>query len=262
MQRWPSFLVLARIKYGFGGKEVKQQMASLIERERSVIVAADVAEIKTLEKLVKETCQVEGIGGFKVSSALVLNYGLPAVVSTIRKHTKLPIIYDHQKGGTDIPVMGKRFAKVCSSAGVDAVILFPFGGAETEISWLKACQEEGLTVLVGAHMTQSRFLASEGGFIADEAPEKIFRIAAENGVRDFVVPGNKPEYVDKYKRLLEGLVGEGSFVLYAPGFISQGGDINETGKVVGGKWHAIVGSAIYKSSDPKGAAEQITQQIK
>lgn len=237
-------------------------MTKLIERERGVIVAADVQEIETLEELVKHTCQVEGVGGYKVGLELVIAYGLPKVVSTIREHSNLPIIYDHQKGATDIPEIGQRFASACHSAGVDAVILFPFGGAETEISWIKACQEEGLTVLVGAHMTQPKFLASEGGFVADESPEKIFKIAAENGVKDFVVPGNKPQFVEKYKKLLEELLGEDNFVLYAPGFISQGGDISETGKVAGKRWHAIVGSAIYKSENPRQAAEDITHQIK
>lgn len=235
---------------------------SLIERERSVIVAADVPDVETLEKLIGDTCQVEGIGGYKVGLELVLNHGLLAVVSKIREHTELPIIYDHQKGATDIPEIGEKFAKVCKTAGVDAVILFPFGGAETEIAWIKACQNQGLTVLVGAHMTQPKFLVSEGGFIADESPEKIFSIAVEQGVKDFVVPGNKPEFVEKYRKLFERLLGEGNFTLYAPGFIAQGGKISETGRVAGKYWHAIVGSAIYKAENPTQAAENITSQIK
>lgn len=237
-------------------------MKQLIRREKSVIVAADVSDIGMLEELVNSTCQVKGVGGFKVGLELALSHGLPKIVSSIRRYTKLPIIYDHQKAATDIPEMGKRFANACRSAGVDAVILFPFGGAETETSWIKACQEEGLTVLVGGHMTQPKFLMSEDGFIADEAPEKIFQIAAQNGVRDFVVPGNRPKYVRKYKQLLGELLGKNNFALYAPGFISQGGEISEAGKVAGERWHAIVGRAIYKSSDPRKVAEEVTQQIK
>ena len=237
-------------------------MKQLIKKEKSVIVAADVSEIEILSELVKHTSKVEGIGGYKIGLELALTYGLPRVVSVIHRYTKLPVIYDHQKAATDIPKMGERFAKVCHSAGVNAVILFPFGGAETETSWIKACQEEGLTVLVGGHMTQPKFLTSEDGFVADEAPEKIFQIAAQNGIRDFVVPGNKPEYVRRYKQLLGELLGKNNFVLYAPGFISQGGEISETGKAAGKRWHAIVGRAIYKSLDSRKAAEEVTQQIK
>jgi len=234
---------------------------ALIERERSIIVAADVETLPDLKNLVQNTCFVEGVGGYKVGLALALTYGLPQVVSTIREITSLPIIYDHQKGGTDIPEMGGKFAAACKQAEVEAVILFPFGGAKTEVEWIKACREQGLTVLVGAHMTQPEFLASEGGFVADDAPERIFKIAAENGVRDFVVPGNKPEHVERYRTLLENLLGKGNFTLYAPGFITQGGEISETGRVAGEKWHAIVGSAIYNAPDPTEAAKKITFQI-
>lgn len=234
----------------------------LIKAERSVIVAADVPDLETLRELVKSTCDVEGIGGYKVGLELAIPNGLIAVVNAIREYTDLPIIYDHQKGGTDIPELGEKFAKSVKLSGVDAVILFPFGGAATEEKWIKACQKEGLVVLVGGHMTQEKFLASEGGFIEDKAPEEIYLIAAENGVRDFVVPGNKAECVQIYRRLLENALGPGNFVLYAPGFIAQGGNISETGKVAGENWHAIVGSAIYKAENKREAAEITTRQIR
>lgn len=238
-------------------------MSRLIEKERSVIVAADVSEIKVLQELVRHTCQVEGIGGYKIGFELALAHGLPGVVSVIREGTeRLPIFYDHQKAASDVPSMGEKFAKACRLAGINAVILFPFGGAETEVSWIEACQDAELAVLIGAHMTQSKFLRSEDGFIADDSPMRIFEIAAKNNVTDFVVPGNRLEYVDKYKNLLEGLLGENNFVLYAPGFIAQGGDITEAGKVAGKSWHAIVGRAIYNSPDPRRAAEKITRQIR
>lgn len=232
----------------------------LIKTERSVIVAADVSNLEILGKLVKSTCDVKGIGGYKVGLELVIPNGLTAVTRTIREYTaELPIIYDHQKGGTDIPGLAEKFASSVSEA--DAVILFPFGGAATEREWIKACQREELVVLVGGHMTQKEFLAIEGGFIEDSAPERIYSIAAEKGVRDFVVPGNKVEFVRKYRQLLERLLGQGNFVLYAPGFIAQRGNITETAKVAGNNWHAIVGSAIYKTKNMKKAAETITSQI-
>jgi orotidine-5'-phosphate decarboxylase len=160
--------------------------------------------------------------------------------------------------------MGAKFAKAVKNAGADAAILFPFGGAATEEAWIKSCQDAGLTVLVGGHMTQAKFLQSEGGFIADSAPEEIYRIAANNRVTDFVVPGNKAPFVLKYRKILTGVLDEGGFVLYAPGFISQGGDITETGEIAGDEWHAIVGSAIYKAGSIEAmrlAATTVTSQI-
>ena len=236
----------------------------LIGSQRSIIVACDVSTKRDLYRLVRDTCCVPGIGGYKIGLELVILNGV-AVFSTIKVAfpegaVNKPIIYDHQKGGTDIPDLGSKFAKALSGF-VDGVILFPFGGAQTAEDWIRACQDEGLVVLVGGHMTQKKFLVSEGGYIADKAPEQIYKLGAEMGVRDFVVPGNKVEFVVKYKQLLDEVLGRGNFTLYAPGFIGQGGVISETGKVAGDNWHAIVGSAIYKAKDITAAAREITNQI-
>lgn len=239
----------------------------LINRDKSVIVAADV-KAEQLSPLVQATYGVEGINGYKVGLALGLGMGLPQTVHRIREYTNLPIIYDHQKAGNDIPDMDKEFADVCQKAGVNAIILFPFSSPVTEERWIKASQDSGLTVLVGGHMTVPKFLEREGGFIADSAPEHIYTIAAENGVRDFVVPGNKVEYVAKYRKLLEDILGPDNFTLYAPGFIAQGGNISEAGQAAGNKFHAIVGSAIYGKNESRTvdqmriAAEEVTAQIR
>lgn len=238
----------------------------LINRDRSVIVAADV-KAEQLSSLVQATHEVEGIGGYKVGITLGLGLGLPETVKRVREFTDLPIIYDHQKAGNDIPEMGQEFADVCKKSGVDAVILFPFSSPVTEERWIKAAQDSGLTVLVGGHMTVPKFLESEGGFIADSAPERIYTIAAENGVKDFVVPGNKVNFVERYRKVLESILGSNNFTLYAPGFIAQGGVISEAGKAAGNRFHAIVGSAIYGKNETRSieqmyhAAKEVTAQI-
>lgn len=236
-------------------------MKELIEAKRCVIVAADVENIGDLANLVASTCDVQGIGGYKVGLVLVLQYGLPRIVDSVRHYTEKPIIYDHQKAGTDIPKLGTKFAKVVADSGVNAAILFPFAGGATEREWIDALGKADVTILVGGHMTQPEFLFSEGGFIHDEAPEKMYTIAAQKGVRDFVVPGNKLVFVKKYKELLEKLIGKGNFQLWAPGFIDQGGNITEFGKEAGDQWRAIVGSAIYEADNIRKAAETVTSQL-
>lgn len=238
-----------------------KEKEKLIKEDRTVIAAADVKSLKKLEDLVDATCDVQGIGGYKIGFALGLTYGLEKVVKVIRGLTDLPIIYDHQKAGTDIPDLGPTFAEVVAKSGVNAAILFPFGGAATEREWIDACWDENLTVLVGGHMTQKEFLASEGGFIADTAPTDMYTIAANEGIRNFVVPGNKIEFVSEYRKLLEKLLGKGNFALYAPGFISQGGEITQYAKEAGPIWHAIVGSAIYKADDMEKAAKTVTANL-
>ena len=43
------------------------------------------------------------VGGLKIGSLLIWKYGLEKVVSEIKSVCDLPIIFDAQKAGTDIP---------------------------------------------------------------------------------------------------------------------------------------------------------------
>jgi len=86
-------------------------MSRIIDADRSVVVAADVTS-ERLPGLVIETATVEGLGGYKVGIR-ALSVGLTRTVDTVREHSELPIIYDHQKAGNDIPDMGPQFVEEC-----------------------------------------------------------------------------------------------------------------------------------------------------
>ncbi|MBN1386157.1 orotidine 5'-phosphate decarboxylase [Candidatus Woesearchaeota archaeon] len=224
---------------------------SIIKYQKSIIPACDVATLEELRDLVKATHDVPGVGGYKIGFELGLPFSIPKVVETIREFTDLPIIYDHQKAGTDIPATGKKFADAVR--GVDAVIFFPQAGPVTLEAWIKAAQEAGLGVIVGGEMTHKGYLETEGGYLRAGAPEEIYKLAASLGVKDFVVPGNRPERIGIYKKLLVGMGVEPVF--YSPGLITQGGDIAEGAKAAGRFWHAIIGSGIYE----KGTVEAMKE---
>ena len=245
------------------GKSIEQLEGKLqqkiIRKDRSVIPACDVSTLEEFEDLIKQTADVEGIGGYKIGLELGLGYGLDRVVETVRKYTDKSVIYDHQKAGTDIPDTGKNFARVCRRAGVDAVILFPQAGPETERAWIYHSLDHGLNVIVGGRMTHPAYSQSEGGFIYDEAALEMYRIAARAGISNFVVPGNKLDVIELVKQTVEdeGVIPN----FYAPGFITQGGKIEDAAKVAGDYWHAIVGSAIYTKSDKRAAAIEMTSKL-
>jgi orotidine-5'-phosphate decarboxylase len=99
-------------------------MGRIIKYDKSVIVACDVNNIEDFQKLIEQTHDVKGVGGYKVGAILTIRYGLPKLVELVRNFTDLPVIYDHQKAMTDIPELGKDFAKVVKEAGVNAMIGF------------------------------------------------------------------------------------------------------------------------------------------
>ena len=139
-----------------------------IKEARGVIPACDVESLQRLEKLVKETNSVKGITAYKIGFMLALNFGLPAAVKAIRKHSSKPIIYDHQKAATDIPETAEGFMKACRSAGVDAVILFPFTGPETEKAWIESAKKNRLGVIVAGETTHKGLTENECCIIAAE----------------------------------------------------------------------------------------------
>jgi len=232
-------------------------MNQIIKLKKSIIPACDVSDLSKLKNLVKETCSVEGIGAYKIGLELCIPYGICQVIDTIRKHTNLPIIYDHQKAATDIPELGEKFARAVK--GVDAIILFPFTGPETEKAWIKACKKAKLGVIVGGEMTHKGFLETEGGFISEKESLKIYEIAAKEKINDYVVPGNKPEKIKLYKAFLEARGIKPIF--YSPGLIAQGGNITESAKAAGNNWHAIVGRALYNTKDINKAAKELVSNL-
>src|SRR3989344_1547490 len=229
---------------------------SLIKLNKSIIPACDVDSLEKLDKLVKATCKVKGIGAYKIGFELVIPFGMEKVIKVTRKHTALPIIYDHQKAGTDIPDTGEKFMNACN--GADAVIIFPQAGPETETAWIKAAQKEKMPLIVGGEMTHKGYLKSDNGFLDDNAPKRMYELAASLGISDFVIPGNKPEKCLEYDELIRKKIK--SPVYYSPGLVAQGGKISDLAKKLS-SWHAIVGRAIYEADDMKMAAEEMVKEI-
>ncbi len=229
---------------------------AIIKLKKSIIPSCDVDSLEKLGNLVKETCDVKGIGAYKIGFELVIPFGMEKVVKAIRKHSKLPIIYDHQKAGTDIPEMGEKFMKACKLA--DAVIIFPQAGPETEAAWIKAAQKSKMNLIVGGEMTHKGYLRSDSGFIDDDAPKRMYEIAADLGVSDFVIPGNKPEKSMEYVDLIKSKIRNPVF--YSPGLVAQGGSISDLATKLD-SWHAIIGRAIYGAEDMEKAAEEFVKNL-
>jgi len=233
-------------------------MTQIISLDRSIIPACDV-NIERFEDIVRETKDIPQIGAYKLGASLSLSVGLPTLVEIARKYTTKPLIYDHQKAGTDIPDTGKEFASTLKACGIDAVIIFPLAGPATQTAWIQSCLEMKLSVICGGHMTHERFLSSEGGYIEDGAIDKMYMNSASLGITNYVVPGNKTEVIKKIRMNL--IANKVDPIFYAPGFITQGGSISEAALVAGPRWHAIVGRAIYEARDIQKVALSLVAHL-
>jgi orotidine-5'-phosphate decarboxylase len=194
---------------------------------------------------------------------LVVSYSIETIVKRIQDLTSLPIIYDHQKFGTDIPdICAGEILKTLKNAGITAIIAFPQAGVETLHALVDACKEIGLTLMVGGEMTHKGYLVSEGGYIADDSPRKMYIDATRFGVEYFIVPGTKLEKMKIYRDLVKNFVKDPKFLFPGIGK-GQGGDIKSAFSAVSPlKSYAIVGRGIYGEKSKKLSAIRLWEKIK
>lgn len=228
---------------------------SLFDISHGVIIACDVKTLEELRKLVEATSDIRGIAGYKPGFMLGLNYGLPAVVEAIREYSELPVIYDHQKAGTDIPESGIEFAAVMKSAGINSAIIFPQAGPATQLAFITALINAGVVPMVGGEMTHKQYLKKDGGYIDDDSPEKMYENGAKAGAEFFIAPGNKPDSIKKYDEMLR----EFNHAFCMPGIGRQGGDIENAFNACECSAYAIIGTAIYKAPDIRAAAKRLCE---
>lgn len=229
----------------------------LIDQRRSIILSLDVSTLERAITIVKETAEIESVSAYKIGFSLALRYSLPKVVEEIKLICpNKPVIYDHQKAGTDIPDTGDDFMQICKDAGVDATIIFPLSGIATQKAWIKAAVDIDLKLIVGGMMTHSGFTTDNGGYLDPIAIKDIYKTAIIHEIEDFVVPGTKPEFV---KELITTLFEKESIepVFYSPGLITQGGNVSEISEILKYDWHAIVGRKIKDAKDIQRSVKEI-----
>jgi orotidine-5'-phosphate decarboxylase len=227
---------------------------------RGIVLAADVVSLEELRHLSELSTEFPQLLALKLGFLLALRHGLAEAVKVVRSVSTLPIIYDHQKAGTDIPQMGKPFASTCRDAGVDGIIVFGQAGPRTIEGFVSAARGCGLLTIVGLTMSHPQYLASEGGYIADDAPERVCRLALDLGCVNFVLPGNRTNIVANFAQgPLSKVLGA---TLFMPGIGSQGGSIEDA--FVAARPHtpvAIIGSAIYGAAQPREAIAHFVERL-
>ncbi len=215
-----------------------------------IVISIDVESQAEIERIVQQTHQLPAVFGYKIGALGVLSLGLSKCVRLIRASSSKLIVYDHQKAGNDIAAISKRLVRLAAEAGVNGFVVFPFAGPVIMQEISAEAASHGLRVIVGAHLTNAAFRQSEGGFIADDVPRKIFRKAAELGIVDFLLPGNLPEITASYMEELARQVHQPTF--WTTGIGSQGGSIATLQNLLPpqSELMPIIGSAIYAAANP------------
>lgn len=231
----------------------------LIPLSKSIIIACDV-NLTLFERILNETSDIPEVGAYKISETLAMLEGFKTISRLKSKANNKPFIYDHKKAGNDPPRSAKNFAETCRLGDIDAVILFPFAGPDSEQAYIEACFNQNLEVIVGGRMTKNKFLACEGGYICDEAPVKIYLLAAKLGVQNYVVPGTLPLEILFYKGIVKNIIKQDP-VLFSPGFGVQGGSISLLTLIEKDNFHFIIGESIYSKPDIRKAVLEYVGEL-
>jgi orotidine-5'-phosphate decarboxylase len=224
-----------------------------------ILPALDMDSLDAMSRVVEQTTRIEGVIGYKVGLTATLRLGLEGAVKLLRAVTDLPLIYDHQKAGPDVPDMAAKFAATCHAAGVDGLILFPVAGPRAVREFVGNALKNELLPLVGGELPLPDYTVAGGGYIADDALDRIFALAVEIGAKHFIVPANVPAKVRHHAEALKRALAKPS--LFLPGIGPLGGSIASAfAPAAGCNVYAVVGRAIYGAPDPAEAAKRLAAE--
>lgn len=233
--------------------------SSLFRIERGIIPALDVDDFDQARRIVAATTRIEGIAGYKLGLAGVLRLGLAGAVDSLREETDLPLLYDHQKAGPDVPDMADKFVSLVAAAGVQAVILFPLAGARAVREFVGRSLERGVVPIVGGELPFAEYRVSHGGYVIDDVLDRILEEAVPLGARHFVLPAHDPGRLAGHVASLRARISRGS--LFLPGIGALGGTVADS-FAQAGDWPAygIVGRGICAAADPREAARKLAAE--
>jgi orotidine-5'-phosphate decarboxylase len=237
-------------------------MGKMLLGDLGIVPALDIDSPLHLELVVNETSKRNGVAGYKLGLTSVLQFGLAESVRRLREMTDLPILYDHQKAGPDMPDMAKKYTAMCVEAKVDGLILFPVAGPTAVDSFVGEAVRAGLFPVVGGEIPVPDYGVSGGGYMLDDALDRILVRSVQNKADHFVLPANDGIKIARWSNWISANV-KNPLVMMT-GFGSLGGTIEDalTASSACKRRFAIVGRLITGSKTPGDAAARLFEQMR
>ena len=223
-----------------------------------LVLYCNFSEISKLEEIVEATNDLEFVVGYKVGAELAISSRIKDIVATIKKYTNLPVIYDHQKFGSDDPKFsGGSFLETLKDAGVDGLVIFPHGGVGSLEAATKKCLGLDILPIIGGDMVHDGYTEEEGGYIDGAAPQKMYIDGANFGAKHFVIPCTRLDRMRIYCHRLGNMVNNPILFITGVG-VETCDDLVKACEIVK-QYHsyAIIGREISDEKDYRKAAEKI-----
>lgn len=236
-------------------------MAKAIKGNMGIVPALDIDSPEHFELVVRETAKREGVAGYKLGLTSVLRFGLAESMRRLRDLTDLPILYDHQKAGPDMPDMAIRYTAMCKEADVDGLILFPVAGPTAVDGFVGEAVRAGLIPVVGGEIPVPDYCVSGGGYMLDDVLDRILVRSVANKADHFVLPAHDLKKTQRWSKWIAENVDSPMVLL--TGFGALGGSIETSFAAASAckRRFAIVGRLITGAESPGDAAAKLYEQM-
>ena len=181
----------------------------LFKAKNGIIIELKSDSEKTIADIISATKDIPFIAGYKLNAESIILGGLESAVRSIRKQTSLPLIYDHQKMGSDNSgISGGNIIEKIKESGVDAVVIMPYAGKEILERIIKDCNKVGLETIICGDLPNKGYFNDEDGYIDTDSQQKIYLDAASLGVSHFLMSCNRIERIKIYCHQLDSIAGK------------------------------------------------------
>lgn len=169
------------------------------------------------------------------------------IISEVNGLTGLPVICDSKIA--NVPHIARKIARKCFNMGADAITVHGFVGPET----IRTCVEEAgvdKDVIVITYMTHP-----DADLFMERIAERVVEIAKGGKATAIQAPGNRPETVRRFRRI----IGD-SMVIMCCGIGAQGGKVGKA--IEAGADFEIIGRTIYSSACPEKTTKRIANKLR
>lgn len=188
----------------------------IFKAKNGILIEFNSDNTKIISSIITSTRDFPFIVGYKINAESIILSGLESIVKLIKEQSSLPLIYDHQKFGSDNPDIswGGIIEKI-KKVGVDALVILPYAGKEILKRIIKSCNKIGLLAIVCGDLSYKGYFNDEGGYIDSDSQQRIYLDAARLGVSHFLMSCNRLERIKIYCHQLGSIVGQLNIFLTA-----------------------------------------------
>ena len=177
--------------------------------KNGILISINNPDKALLQKIIESTKKLDYVVGYRISSLPVLKNGLDNIKEIIRDRNSKPVIYDHQKFGSDIvDNCTCEMLDAIKSCGFDGIIILPLSGKNALESIVNKCNSIQLLPVVCGDLPYNGYFSGEGGYIEQETQQHIYLKAANLGISHFVMSCNRIERIKIYCHQMDAIVGQ------------------------------------------------------